>query len=282
MFETLTAIPFPMISPVAVELGPLHIRWYALAYLAGILLGWRYAASITRRQAFRPSPEDIDDFMTWIVLGIILGGRIGYVLVYQTSLIWQDPIGILEMWHGGMSFHGGMTGLALAMFVFARRRGIRFLALTDVVGCVTPIGLFFGRIANFINGELWGRVTTVPWGMVFPGRAGPLPRHPSQLYEAGLEGIALLLILAALRRSPYVRDHHGILTGTFLIWYGCVRIVLEFFREPDVQMGFYLGIFTMGQILSLPMILLGGFLILYARRHPADIAEAPVPAVEPA
>jgi phosphatidylglycerol:prolipoprotein diacylglycerol transferase len=279
MFELLTAIPFPMVNPVAVELGPLHIRWYALAYLAGILLGWRYAMWIVRRQPFRPNPTDIDDFMSWIVLGIILGGRIGYVLVYQTAMIWRDPLEMLKMWHGGMSFHGGMTGLALAMLVFARRRGIRFLALTDVVGCVTPIGLFFGRIANFINGELWGRVTTVPWGIVFPGeRAGPLPRHPSQLYEAGLEGIALLLILALLRRLPYVRDHHGILTGVFLIWYGCVRIFLEFFREPDAQMGFYFGIFTMGQILSLPMILLGAYLIAYARRHPAAIA----PAVEPA
>ena len=220
--------------------------------------------------------------MSWIVLGIILGGRIGYVLVYQSDMILRDPLEMLRMWHGGMSFHGGMTGLALAMFIFARRRGIAFLALTDVVGCVTPIGLFFGRLANFINGELWGRVTTVPWGIVFPSvRAGPLPRHPSQLYEAGLEGVALLLILALLRRFPYVRDHHGILTGAFLIWYGCVRIFLEFFREPDAQMGFYFGMFTMGQILSLPMILLGAGLIAYARRHPG----APTPgasAVEPA
>ena len=279
MFD-LFAIPFPMIDPVAADLGPFHIRWYALAYLAGILLGWRYAILITRRQSFRPNPVDIDDFMSWIVLGIILGGRIGYVLVYQSGMILRDPLEMVRMWHGGMSFHGGMTGLGLAMYLFARHRRIRFLALTDVVGCVTPIGLFFGRLANFINGELWGRVTTVPWGIVFPGRAGPLPRHPSQLYEAGLEGVALLLLLAALRRSPYIRDHHGILTGTFLIWYGCVRIFLEFFREPDIQMGYYFHVFTMGQILSLPMILLGIYLIMYARRH-LSAADATV-AVDPA
>jgi phosphatidylglycerol:prolipoprotein diacylglycerol transferase len=260
-------IHFPNIDPVALAVGPFHVRWYALAYLAGIMLGWRYAMWIARNQPFRPDAQDIDDFMSWVVLGIILGGRIGYVLVYQPGMILGDPLEMFRMWHGGMSFHGGMAGLGLAMYIFSRRRGFKFLALTDIVGCVTPIGLFFGRLANFVNGELWGRVTTVPWGMVFPGRAGPLPRHPSQLYEAGLEGLAFLALLAVLRRYPAIRDRHGVLTGIFLIWYGCSRILVEFFREPDIQMGYYFGIFTMGQILSLPMILLGAFLIWRACRN---------------
>jgi phosphatidylglycerol:prolipoprotein diacylglycerol transferase len=274
------SLPFPRIDPVALALGPLKIRWYALAYLAGILLGWRYAITIVRRQVFRPNAEDIEEFMSWVVLGIILGGRIGYVLVYQTGMILSDPLEMLKLWHGGMSFHGGMTGLGLAMYIFARRRGIAFFALTDVVGCVTPIGLFFGRIANFINGELWGRVTDVPWAMAFPGpRAGDLPRHPSQLYEAGLEGIALFCLMNGLRQVPAIRDRHGMLTGIFLVWYACSRILIECFREPDAQMGYYFGGVTMGQILSLPMIVLGLFLIWlanhrYVRPAPAEVEPA--------
>ena len=264
------ALPFPNIDPVALALGPLKIRWYALAYLAGIVLGWRYAIYLVRKQSFRPNAEDIDEFITWLVLGIILGGRIGYVLVYMPDHFLADPMEALKLWHGGMSFHGGFVGTAIAMAGFAWVKKIRFLALTDVVCCVTPIGLCLGRIANFINGELWGRVTTVPWGMVFPGpRAGDLPRHPSQLYQAGMEGLMLLALLAWLERKPAIRNRPGILTGVFMIWYGIVRIIGEFFREPDPQMGFYFGgIVTMGQILSLPMIILGLFLIWYANRHP--------------
>ena len=278
---------FPVIDPIAISIGPINIggfplglsiRWYALAYLAGILLGWRYAMYLARGQKYRPNPTDIDEFMTWVVLGIILGGRIGYVLFYQPGLYLHDPLEALKLWHGGMSFHGGMLGLATAMFTYARLRDIRFLALTDVVGCVTPIGLFFGRIANFINGELWGRTTDAPWGMVFPGeRAGPLPRHPSQLYEAGLEGICLLLLLSWLAARPAVRDRHGILTGVFLIWYGCCRIFIEFFREPDPQLGYLLwGFVTMGQVLSLPMLAVGAYLIWRARRLGPDEGGSPV------
>ncbi len=264
------ALMFPQIDPVALALGPLKIRWYALAYLAGILLGWRYAVYLVRKQSFRPNAEDIDEFITWLVLGIILGGRIGYVLVYQPGHYLADPWELVKVWHGGMSFHGGMIGVAIAMFGFARFRQIRFLALTDVVGCVTPIGLFCGRVANFINGELWGRRTDMPWGMIFPGpRAGDVPRHPSQLYQAVMEGLMLLLLLAWLEKKPAIRNRPGTLTGVFLIWYGMVRIIGEQFREPDPQMGYYLGgLVTMGQILSLPMIFLGLFLIWYANRHP--------------
>ncbi len=272
------AIPFPHIDPVAFSLGPvpllghvvgpLQVRWYALAYLAGILLGWKYAVYLVGKVNFRPNTEDIDEFITWVVLGIILGGRVGYVLVYGRAELHSDPWEMLRIWHGGMSFHGGMAGLALAMYVFARLRGINFLALTDVVGCVTPIGLFTGRLANFINGELWGRTTTVPWGMVFPN-GGPDPRHPSQLYQATMEGLMLLVLLAWLAGKPEIRNRPGILTGVFLIWYGIVRIVAELFRQPDVQMGYYLyGTVTMGQILSLPMVFLGLYLVAMARRRP--------------
>jgi len=258
------AIAFPAIDPVAIEIGPLVIRWYALAYLVGIIAGWRYAVHLARLDDLRPNGGDLDDFLTWAMFGIILGGRLGYVLFYNPEVYLQNPLGILALWEGGMSFHGGLLGVVTAIVVFAYRRGIPVLALADLVACVAPIGLFLGRIANFINGELWGRVTDVPWAVVFP-HAGDLPRHPSQLYEAFLEGLVLLVILAVLAQKPSIRRRPGALTGVFLIGYGLSRITVEMFREPDAHLGFIVGGITMGQILSLPMLLLGLFLSLRAR-----------------
>jgi phosphatidylglycerol:prolipoprotein diacylglycerol transferase len=265
------SLMFPPLNPVALHLGPLIIRWYALAYLAGIILGWRYALYLQKDKPWRPTRIEIDEFITWVTLGIVLGGRIGYVLVYQPSF-WEGHIlEAFKVWHGGMSFHGGMIGLGLAACIYCYLKKIYLLAVTDLICAVTPIGLFFGRLANFVNGELWGRPTTVPWGMVFP-RGGPEPRHPSQLYEAGLEGLILLAILAVLAHIPKIRNRPGIISGVFLIWYACSRIFIEFFREPDPQMGFYFGMFTMGQILSLPMILVGLGSIAYALKKPPIVS----------
>lgn len=261
------AIPFPDISPVALALGPIEIRWYALAYLAGFLLGWKYIrALIARVPDQRPSHADIDDFLPWGILGVILGGRIGYVLFYQPGLYMQNPLEVFMIWHGGMSFHGGASGMIAAMVAYAWVKKIPVLRLTDWVCCAVPIGLFFGRIANFINGELFGRVTTAPWGVVFP-YGGPEPRHPSQLYEAVLEGAVLFTILYALSRMQAVRERPGILSGIFLIGYAAGRITVEFFREPDVQIGYLFGMFTMGQMLCLPMMVGGLICIVYATRH---------------
>lgn len=269
----LAVIPFPEIDPIAVQLGPLAIRWYALAYVAGILLGWRYMLHLVK---WYPAIQrrDIDDFVLWVTLGIILGGRLGYVLFYRPSEYIANPIEILFVWQGGMSFHGGLLGVAVVSALFAWLRGIRILVLADLVACAAPIGIFFGRIANFINGELFGRATDVPWAMVFPA-GGPQPRHPSQLYEAALEGLLLFLLLALLVRSPGIRTRPGFLAGVFLVGYGGARAFVEIFREPDAFLGLLPGGITMGQALSLPMILLGVLLLLSAtRRRPADLGRA--------
>ncbi len=261
------SIPFPNIDPVALSIGPVVIRWYALAYLAGFLVGWRYAIYlIGKYNGLRPTKLDIDDFLSWGVLGVILGGRIGYVLFYQSSLYLHDPLEVFKLWHGGMSFHGGAAGMIVAMILYAWRKKFPLLRLTDIVCCAVPIGLFFGRIANFVNGELFGRVSSVPWAMVFP-RGGDLPRHPSQLYEAGLEGLVLFLVLFALAQVKSVRDRPGIISGGFLIGYAISRIIVEFFREPDVQLGFIAGDYTMGQVLCIPMAVGGLISILYALKH---------------
>jgi phosphatidylglycerol:prolipoprotein diacylglycerol transferase len=267
------ALQFPNINPVAVSLGPLKIRWYALAYLAGFLLGWRYVLYLIgldqdRRDGVRRVEKvEIDDFMTWAILGVILGGRIGYVLFYDLGMYLQHPLQIFEVWQGGMSFHGGAMGVIIAMIVFAARRKIPVLRLTDLVCCAVPIGLFFGRVANFINGELFGRVTDAPWGMVFPN-GGDLPRHPSQLYEAGLEGLTLFTILCVLAHREKIRSRPGIISGVFLIGYALCRITVENFRQPDAQLGFIFAAVTMGQILSVPMIIFGLVLIVRAFRVP--------------
>ncbi len=254
-------IPFPQIDPIAIQIGPLAIRWYALAYIAGILLAWWYAKRLSRRWQSSVSVDHLGDFVLWATLGIVLGGRLGYVLFYNLDQYLAEPFQILVIWRGGMSFHGGLLGVIAATWLFARRRGIPILALSDLIACTVPIGLFLGRIANFINGELYGRVTDVPWAMVFPG-GGPAPRHPSQLYEALLEGLMLFVLLALLARLPGVFRRVGLLTGIFLTGYGLARFLVEFAREPDAQLGFVLGPYSMGQILSGPLVPIGVYLMV--------------------
>lgn len=264
-------IPFPDIDPVAIAIGPLQIRWYALAYLCGFLLGWAYAVYITKLDPDkRPNKEDIDDFLPWAVLGVILGGRLGYTIFYQPALYLSDPLEILKVWHGGMSFHGGALGVIAALFIFSWKRNIYLLRLSDTICATVPIGLCLGRLANFINGELFGRAAPaeLPWAMVFP-RGGDVPRHPSQIYESLLEGVVLFAILFVLVRISKTRNMPGIVTGVFLAGYGVARFTVEYFREPDFHLGLIGGIASMGQILSLPMILLGTGVCIYAfkRRH---------------
>ena len=260
-------IAYPAIDPVLVEIGPFAIRWYALAYLAGILLGWRWGRWLAAHSPHLAKPEDVDDFVVWATLGIVLGGRLGYVLFYRPAYYLENPLEALQIWHGGMSFHGGLLGVVVAGCLFCRNRGIPTLAFADLIFCATPFGLFFGRIANFINGELAGRPTDVAWAMVFP-HYGPLPRHPSQLYQAALEGVLLFVVLFLLWRRPAVRNRPGWLSGAFLVGYGVFRGIGELFREPDAHLGFLWGGLTMGQLLSLPLIAVGGWLIWRAQQRP--------------
>jgi len=262
-------IPYPAINPVAVSLGPFDIRWYALAYIAGLLIGWRYCLALAKKPPVVARPQDIDDFLVWATLGVILGGRTGYVLFYRPDYYFSTPSEILKVWHGGMSFHGGALGVLVALILFCRQRNIALLALADIIACAVPIGLFFGRIANFINGELWGRPTTVPWAMVFPSDPLGLPRHPSQLYEASMEGVLLFLLLYFLQRSNAVRARPGTLTAVFMMGYGVARIVGEEFRQPDANLGFLYDGATMGQLLSIPLVLAGALVLWYALTHPA-------------
>jgi len=263
----LFALPFPVIDPEIVSIGPFAIRWYALAYIAGIVLGWR----LMRRQVLRTpqacTPLQVDDYVTWATLGIVLGGRIGYVLFYNADQYLHAPWKALYLWEGGMSFHGGMVGVIVATWIYCRQQGIAPLGFGDRLAPVVPIGLFFGRIANFINGELWGRVSDVPWAMVFP-TGGPEPRHPSQLYQAAMEGVILFALLQLLALNPAIRARRGLLTGIFLMGYGIARIIGEFFRQPDAQLGFLFGGATMGQLLSVPMVLIGLWLALRAKPVP--------------
>lgn len=273
----LLALPFPMIDPVLVEIGPFAIRWYALAYIAGIVLGWLLARRLVALPPAVASREQLDDYVTWATLGIILGGRLGYVLFYRPGHFLAHPAEILAVWQGGMSFHGGMLGVILATLLFCRRQGIDPLGFGDRIAPVVPIGLLFGRLANFINGELWGRVTDLPWGMVFP-TGGPEPRHPSQLYQASLEGAVLLALLLVLVRRPAIRARRGFLTGAFLAGYAVARLVGEVFRQPDAHLGFLFAGITMGQLLSLPMLGAGLWLMARARapaRTPQAAAAAP-------
>ena len=247
------------LDPIAFEIGPLVVRWYALAYLAGFLLGWKYCLKLVSRVPDeRPNKEDIDDFLTWAVIAVILGGRFGYVMFYQLDYYMDAPAEIFKIWKGGMSFHGGVIGVMIALFFFSEKRKINLFRLSDVICAAAPIGLFFGRIANFINGELYGKVTSMPWGIEFPGAIGY--RHPSQLYEAILEGGVLFFILYILMRMP--RMEAGVVSGIFLAGYGVFRALVEFVREPDAQLGMLGGVISMGQLLCLPMII-GGFLIVY-------------------
>ncbi len=265
------ALPFPNFDPVLIQLGPFALRWYALAYIVGILLGWLYARAIIRSEQpwGGPAPmtvADYDDFIVWVTLGIIVGGRLGYVLFYNPSYFVAHPLEALQLWKGGMSFHGGFAGCVVTVIAFAKSRGIPVLSLGDVTCAVGPIGLFLGRLANFVNGELWGRPTDVPWAVVFPA-GGPLPRHPSQLYEAALEGLVLLAVLALLIRAGALR-RPGLIIGAFAVGYALARSFAELFREPDAQLGFLWGGLTMGMLLSLPMLLFGLVMVTIALRRP--------------
>ncbi len=290
------AIPFPQLSPELFSFSvfgvEIALRWYALAYIAGILIGWRLAVAALRRPALwrdetpPMTSRQLEDLMTWVILGVILGGRLGFVLFYQPGFYLQNPLQIPMVWQGGMSFHGGLIGVVVAVFVFCRRQAIALAPTADLMALAAPVGLFLGRIANFINAELWGRPTDLPWGVIFPGPYAqdcgqPLgeicARHPSQLYEAGLEGLVLgLVLLVLVRRGALTRP--GVVAGVFFVGYGIARFIVEFFRQPDaqfqspgnplglaVQMGGY-GL-TMGQLLTLPMIALGLLAIFGALRR---------------
>jgi phosphatidylglycerol:prolipoprotein diacylglycerol transferase len=261
----LLVLPFPDIDPIAVALGPLAIRWYSLAYIVGLIAAWRYCRRLAERPPNAIDPDQFDDFLLWATLGVVLGGRLGYVLFYKPAFFLANPLEILVIWQGGMSFHGGAAGVILAIILFARKRGISWLSLGDLVACAVPIGLFLGRLANFVNGELYGRAADVPWAMVFPRDPEQIPRHPSQLYEAGLEGIVLFLLLYLLVRRGWL-DRPGAIGGAFLAGYGLARIIVEFFREPDAHLGFLLGFTTMGQVLSFPLIIAGVILIAWGYR----------------
>lgn len=261
----MAGLPFPDIDPIALSLGPFQIRWYALAYLAGFIGGWVYGGWLADRDRDRrPTRMDIDNILPWMVLGVILGGRIGYVLFYNLDYYMQNPLHVLRVWEGGMSFHGGLLGVVAVCLSYARYHKFSALALGDIIATVVPVGLFFGRIANFINGELFGRITTVPWAVTFP-YGGGLPRHPSQLYEALLEGALLFTVMFLMARNPKIRRMEGVLFGVLLVGYGISRFIVEYFREPDPQLGLYFGYISMGQILCLPMIAAGGLIITYAR-----------------
>jgi phosphatidylglycerol:prolipoprotein diacylglycerol transferase len=266
-------LAFPNIDPIAIEIGPLAVRWYALAYITGILLGWQYAVYLVKRPPYIMERAALDDFIVWVTVGIIVGGRLGYVLFYKPGYYLYNPLEIAFLWRGGMSFHGGMLGVIGAIILFARQRGVSMFALGDIVSAVTPIGLFFGRIANFINGELFGRVTDVPWAMVFP-HGGPEPRHPSQLYQATLEGLVLFAVLAALAHRVELRRRPGFIGGAFLCGYAIARMTGEIFREPDAHLGYIIGPVTMGQLLSVPMLIAGIWLIVSSgKRAPLPLTK---------
>jgi phosphatidylglycerol:prolipoprotein diacylglycerol transferase len=249
-------------SPIALQLGPLAVRWYSLAYIFGIIFGGVYINYLNNKlHLVKTDKKDIEDLLFRIILGILIGGRLAYVIFYNPIYYLYNPVEILFVWQGGMSFHGGITGCALGVLYHARKTGQSFLPWMDLVACGSAIGLFFGRIANFINGELFGKVTTMPWGVVFQG-GGDVTRHPSQLYEALSEGLITFLIMLFFVHIDKVRKHHGSLSGIFLICYGISRISVEFFRIPDEQIGYFLNVITMGQILTFPMIILGAYLII--------------------
>ena len=263
-----TIVEFGPITLAGYELGPFGIRWYAMAYILGLVLGWRLMRRLVRLTPAVASDTLVDDFLTWVTIGVVLGGRLGYVLFYQPAYYLANPAKALEVWHGGMSFHGGFLGVAIATIWFCRKYHIPLLGFADRLAVVAPIGLMLGRVANFINGELWGRQAPdwLPWAMIFPN-AGAIPRHPSQLYQAVMEGLLLFLVLFALSRREAIRARFGILTGVFLIGYGSARIVGELFRQPDAFLGFLFAGATMGQLLSVPMLLAGVWLVLRTGPH---------------
>lgn len=257
-------IALPQIDPVALQIGPLAIRWYSLAYIAGILFTMFWLKKNNDKDHFL-SKEAYDDWLLWAVFSIMLGGRFGYVFFYNAEYFLAHPLEIFAIWQGGMSFHGGLLGSIFGMWLFAKKYRVNFLQLGDCLAIAAPVGLFFGRLANFMNMELYGRVSNSDFGIIFPN-AGNLPRHPSQLYEAALEGLLLFIILFALNHFSKIKQFHGRLSGLFLALYGCFRILIENFREPDPQLGFLFSFLTMGQLLSLPLILFGIFLVFSASK----------------
>ncbi|MBC8159501.1 MAG: prolipoprotein diacylglyceryl transferase [Rhodospirillales bacterium] len=259
-------IPFPMIDPIMFEVGPIAVRWYGLAYVVGLVLAWRYVRRLAGGPPEVARLQDVDDFLVWATLGVIIGGRLGYALFYQPAYFLANPGAIVQTWTGGMSFHGGLLGVVVAGIIFVRRRKIDALAFGDMLACAAPIGLFLGRVANFVNSELWGRPTDVAWAVVFPN-GGPQPRHPSQIYEASLEGVVLFAVLFILWRIPAVRDRPGTLIGVFLTGYSAARAFVELFRQPDAHIGFLLGGTTMGQWLSVPMLAVGLWFIFLGQRR---------------
>lgn len=259
-------MPFPHIDPIALQIGPLAIHWYGLMYLAGFGLAWLLGRW---RIQHHPTPagltlRDLEDIIFYGVLGVVLGGRLGYVLFYKFDDYLAHPLSVFEVWQGGMSFHGGLIGVTLAMLLFARKRGQPLLAIGDFIAPLIPLGLAAGRLGNFINGELWGRPTDLPWGMIFPGAQDGTPRHPSQLYEMGLEGFALFALVWWFARKPRPT---GQVSAVFLMGYGLFRFLVEFTREPDDFLGLLAGGLSMGQLLSLPMILIGLALFIWAARR---------------
>ncbi|PQZ51438.1 prolipoprotein diacylglyceryl transferase [Ochrobactrum sp. MYb15] len=275
MIETLlpvSALAFPNIDPVIFSIGPLAVHWYGLGYVVGIMFAWWYGKKLLRNHRLWANnqppmkPEALDDFVIWAALGVVLGGRIGYVLFYNFSYYLSNPLAIPAVWDGGMSFHGGILGTTVAMILFARSRGIKVWSMFDVIAAGVPVGLGVVRVANFINSELWGRVSDVPWAFYFPN-GGPEPRHPSQLYEAFLEGFVLFFVLLLLVWLGKKLKAPGFIAGTFVLGYGLSRIIVEFFREPDAQLGYLFGGWlTMGMILSLPMVLIGIWAMWRANR----------------
>ncbi len=274
---SLLAIPFPVIDPVAIEIGPVAVRWYGLAYMFGLLLGWLYARSLLRNQAlWRPDqrlePDLADDLLLWATLGVVVGGRLGYVLFYEPGRFGAHPEDIIKLWNGGMSFHGGLIGVCLAVYLFARCKGLPVMSVADMAAAVVPIGLLFGRLANFVNGELFGRVSEVPWAMVFP-EGGLQPRHPSQLYEAALEGLLLFLVCRYFTHRRRALETPGVVSGVFFIGYGVARSSAEYFRQFDPDHAFSTGLLTPGIVYSLPMIVIGGYMIRSANQKRAATLE---------
>lgn len=257
---------FPDISPIIFSIGPLAVRWYSMAYLFGIVCGWYLIVRNVRKYNLGLTKENIEDLVFYLTLGIVVGGRLGYVLFYGGSAFWHNPLQIFAVWKGGMSFHGGLLGVIAATYLFSRKINYKFLALTDLIVLYAPIGIFCGRLANFVNDELWGRITNVAWAVKFPS-GGYWPRHPSQLYEAFFEGIVMFVVLNWLWRYPRVRECQGFVSSLFVILYGIFRMSMEQFREPDEQMGFFFNYFTMGQILSLPLVILGVIVMYFSLRR---------------
>ncbi len=267
----LVAIAFPNIDPVIINLGPLSLHWYGLGYVVGIMFAWWYGKRLICNMRLWhdnvPPMEalDLDDFVLWAALGVVLGGRIGHILFYDFTRYATDPLSVFYVWNGGMSFHGGFLGMVIAMILFARRRAINVWSLFDVISCAAPVGLGLVRIANFINSELWGRATDVSWGVIFPN-GGPLPRHPTQIYEAALEGLVLFITMRLLSHSFFKLRKPGFIAGAFVALYGLFRILIETVRQPDIQLGFLAGGWlTMGMLLSLPMIAAGLWAMLRAK-----------------